>query len=72
MGKNIGNSRKRFIEQISTKYFDGEDWISERHLINLENGKNLISIELLLKFATALEVEPKELFAEIIDAWKGR
>lgn len=71
LSNNVGKNRQRFIEWISINYFGGEDWISERHLINIENGKNLISIELLFKFATALEVEPKELFAEIVEAWKG-
>lgn len=63
-------TREKFIELRSIELFDGKDWISPRHLANLELGKNWISIEKLLILATALEENPVDLFIEIIEAYK--
>lgn len=59
------DSRERFIEERSEIMFCNESWISLRHLANIEEGKNLPSIEMLIKLAIALEVEPIDLFGEI-------
>lgn len=63
-------SRERFIEIRSQELFGSDDWISLRHLTNIENGKNWISIEKLLLLAPALEENPVDLFEEIINAYK--
>ena len=44
LGKQY-KSRARFIENRSDELFGSEDWISLRHLYNIEHGKNWISIE---------------------------
>ena len=44
---------------------ENSDWISLRYLINIETGKNLPSIEMLIKLSIALEVDPVELFDDI-------
>lgn len=62
-------SREKFIEQRSLEIFGGEPWISERHLANLELGKNWIGLEMLIHHAYALEMEPRELFAEILNIY---
>lgn len=65
-------TRERFIEIRSNELFGGQDWISPRHLANLELGKNWISIEKLLVLATALEEDPVDLFGEIIKTYQGK
>lgn len=65
-------TRERFIEIRSNELFGGKDWISPRHLANLELGKNWISIEKLLVLATALEEDPVDLFDEIIRTYQGK
>lgn len=62
-------SRDKFITERSTELFAGEPWISWRHLTNLENGKNWPSLEMLIKHAYALEVDPVELFREILEIY---
>ncbi len=64
-------TREGFIAIRSDELFAGEDWISPRHLANLELGKNWISIEKLLVLATALEEDPVDLFEEIIKTYKN-
>ena len=59
-------SREKFIEKRSDELFGSEDWISLRYLYNIEHGKNWISIEKLLLLSKALEVDPVDLFAEIV------
>ena len=63
------STREQFISLRSLELFGGEDWISQRHLSNLELGKNWISIEKLLVLAAALEEDPVDLFSEIIDIY---
>lgn len=62
-------SREKFIMLRSDELFGGENWISLRHLSNIELGKNWISIEKLIVLATALEEDPSDLFVEIIEAY---
>ena len=64
------NSRESFIERRSDEIFNGDTWISPRHLANLELGKNWISIEKLLILSTALEEDPVDLFEEIIRTYQ--
>lgn len=59
-------SREFFIEDRSENLFDYEEWISSRYLASLELGNNQMSIEKLIKLAYALEVDPVELFSEIL------
>ena len=62
-------SRESFIENRNELLFnsvnENSDWISLRYLINIETGKNLPSIEMLIKLSIALEVDPVELFDDI-------
>ncbi|MGN0633428.1 MAG: helix-turn-helix domain-containing protein [Oscillospiraceae bacterium] len=39
--------------------------MSLRYLINIETGKNLPSIEMLIKLSIALETDPVEMFESI-------
>ena len=64
-------SREQFIDERSVEVFGGMDWISYRHLCNIEHGKNWISIEKLFMLAAALEVEPGELFNEIVEIYRN-
>lgn len=65
-------TREHFIEIRSKELFGDENWISPRHLANLELGKNWISIEKLLVLATALEEDPVDLFEEIIQSYQKK
>ena len=52
--KSLGEpyqTREAFIDLRSVELFDGEPWISIRHLANIESGKNWISIEKLFALA---------------------
>ena len=71
--KSLGKKYKKresFIQYRSTELFGGEDWISLRHLSNIELGKNWISIEKLIMLSAALEQNPVELFEEIIQIYQ--
>ena len=63
---DLPKSRQGFIDNRSKAYFNGEEWISEKTLINYENGKNVPSLQNLKKLALALEVDESELVAEIL------
>lgn len=63
-------SRQAFIDDRSVKLFGCEEWISLRHLFNIERGKNSMSIDMLIKLACALEVDAVDLFAEIKDIYE--
>lgn len=65
------SSRERFIYKRGEELFNSEDWISLRHLCNIENGKNWISIEKLITLAEALEEDPCNLFKEIVDIYRN-
>ena len=51
--------------------FGSEDWISLRHLYNIEHGRNWISIEKLIMLAVALEEDPGDLFNEIVEIYRS-
>ncbi len=59
------DSRESFISERSDTLFGSDNWISLRHLANLEEGKNLPSIEMLIKLAAAFETDPVDLFEQI-------
>lgn len=62
-------SRESFIADRSDLFYSNEnadsDWISLRYLCNIETGKNLPSIEMLIKLSVALEIDPVEMFESI-------
>ena len=64
-------SRDFFVEERSEKLFSYEDWISTRYLASIELGNNQISIEKLIKLSYALEIDPIELFADILDIYQN-
>ena len=64
-------SRNRFIHNRSYELFGSEDWISLRHLNNIEHGKNWISIEKFIMLADALEEDPGDLFNEIVAIYRS-
>lgn len=70
LGKQY-KSREQFIYNRSDELFGSEDWISLRHLYNIEHGKNWISIEKLIMLADALEIDPVDLFKEIVLIYKS-
>ena len=69
LGKQY-KSRERFINNRSDELFGSEDWISLRHLCNIERGKNWSSIEKLILLADALEEDPSDLFDEIVNIYR--
>ena len=71
--KSLGKqyiSREQFIDRRSEELFGSEDWISVRHLYNIEHGKNWISIEKLIVLSDALEENPVNLFADIVEIYR--
>ena len=64
-------SREFFVEDRSGNFFDYEDWISSRYLASLELGNNQMSIEKLIKLSYALEIDPVELFSEILKIYQN-
>lgn len=70
LGKQY-NSREQFIHNRSDELFGSEDWLSLRHLYNIEHGKNWISIEKLILLADALEEDPVDLFDEIVAIYRS-
>lgn len=69
LGKQY-KGRERFIYNRSDELFGSGDWISLRHLYNIEHGKNWISIEKFILLADALEEDPSNLFNEIVAIYK--
>ncbi|MGI6173649.1 MAG: helix-turn-helix domain-containing protein [Christensenellales bacterium] len=69
LGKQY-KTREGFINNRSEELFGFEDWISVRHLSNIEHGKNWMSIEKLIQLADALEEDPCELFREIVTIYR--
>ena len=59
------------IDKRSVELFGSSEWISLRHLYNIEHGKNWISIEKLIILADALEENPIDLFAEIVAIYRN-
>ncbi len=70
LGKQY-KSREQFIYNRSDELFGSEDWISLRHLYNIEHGKNWISIEKFIMLADALEEDPGDLFNEIVSIYRS-
>lgn len=70
LGKQY-KSREQFIYNRSDELFGAKDWISLRHLCNIERGKNWISIEKLIMLADALEEDPGDLFNEIVKIYRN-
>lgn len=70
LGKQY-KGREQFIYSRSYELFGTEDWISLRHLYNIEHGKNWISIEKLIMLADALEEDPGDLFNEIVAIYRS-
>lgn len=70
LGKEY-KKREDFIDNRSEEIFNGESWISPRHLANVELGKNWISIEKLIVLAYALEEDPVDLFEEIMKIYNS-
>lgn len=70
LGKQY-KSREQFIFTRSDELFGSEDWISLRHLYNIEHGKNWISIQKLIMLADALEEDPNDLFNEIVKIYRS-
>jgi transcriptional regulator with XRE-family HTH domain len=71
LGKEF-KSREFFVEDRSEKLFNYDDWISSRYLASIELGNNQLSIEKLIKLAYALEIDPVELFSEIVRIYQEK
>lgn len=71
LGKEF-KSRDFFVEDRSEKLFNYDDWISSRYLASIELGNNQLSIEKLIKLAYALEIDPVELFSEIVRIYQEK
>lgn len=69
LGKQY-KTREQFICNRSYELFGSEEWISLRHLYNIEHGKNWVSIEKLIMLADALEEDPRDLFDEIVEIYR--
>ena len=63
-------SREFFVADRSENLFEYEDWISSRYLASIELGNNQMSIEKLIQISYALEVDPIDLFAEIVKIYQ--
>ena len=63
-------SREFFVADRSENLFQYEDWISTRYLASIELGNNQMSIEKLIQIAYALEIEPSDLFAEVVKIYQ--
>lgn len=71
---DIPNERAKFIADRDSRLFNWEytddtgegSWISEKTLMNYELGKNVPSLKYLKRLAYAYEMEPVELFIEIL------
>ena len=70
LGKQY-KSREQFIYHRSDELFGSEDWISLRHLYNVEHGKNWLSIEKFIMLSDALEEDPGDLFNEIVSIYRN-
>lgn len=70
LGESYKN-RDDFIDITSRNLFNNKQWISSRYLASIELGHNMISIDLLIKLAYALETDPSELFNEILSIYRS-
>ena len=62
-------SRSKFIDKTSIELFGGEEWISERYLSSIEEGKNWIGFEKFIQLSNALQQDPVQLFAEMLEVY---
>ncbi|WP_294605976.1 XRE family transcriptional regulator [uncultured Lactobacillus sp.] len=74
IGKIIKKYRNELLPQKSREYFIEDrilanilpdNWISEKSLMNIENGRNLPSLTTLMTLSIALECDFIELIKEI-------
>lgn len=73
--KSLGlnySTRQKFIDNRSDELFNGKQWISLRHLANIESGKNWIGFEKFFDLAIALEENPVDLFEEILNIYQNK
>ncbi len=70
LGESFRN-REFFVEDRSEKLFNYEDWISTRYLASIELGNNQMSIEKLIQLSYALEIDPIELFSDIVNIYQN-
>ena len=64
----IYRNREGFIADRQNVIFNNticNDWISLRHLANIERGKNWPSLPMLIMLAHALEEDPVDFFEDI-------
>lgn len=64
---DVPKSRQAFIDDRSEKYFDNEEWMSEKTLMNYETGKNVPALKNIKKLSIALEVDALELVSKILE-----
>lgn len=69
LGKEFQN-REFFIQDRSENLFQYNEWISLRYLNSIEHGNNQMSIEKLIQIAFALEVDPLELFSDVLNIYR--
>ena len=62
-------SRLKFIDKTSIELFAGEEWISERYLASIEEGKNWIGFEKFIQLSIALQQDTVQLFAEMLEVY---
>ena len=70
LGREFQN-REFFVADRSENLFEYEDWISTRYLASIELGNNQMSIEKLIQIAYALELDPVDLFAEVVKIYQS-
>lgn len=69
LGREFQN-REFFIQDRSENLFQYNEWISLRYLNSIEQGNNQMSIEKLIQIAFALEVDPLELFSDVLNIYR--
>lgn len=65
IGKRIKTARKR--KGLTQEELSGLISAGSPHISNIENGKKIFSIELLVEICNALEVSPNELLGDCIN-----
>ena len=63
-------SREFFVMDRSENLFQYEEWISTRYLASIELGNNQMSIEKLIQIAYALEIDPADLFTDVVKIYQ--
>ena len=70
LGEQYKN-RDNFVYITSRNLFNNEQWISSRYLASIELGHNMISLDLLIKLAYALEMDPADIFNQILKIYRS-